>query len=362
MTITSQKSGPEQNQTKNAVIDVDVHESMTSIHDLLPYLPEPYYSRVAIADGWKEPTFPYAYPMINGVAMAEAVIDDGRPAGSDFEKMKRDLLDAHNIEAAILTGSFYPSDMRVQPHFASALASAYNDWQIEHWLSKDDRLRGSVCIALQDPVAAAREIDRIGSHPQVVQIITSVIPYDVIGKPIYHPIYEAAVRNDLVFALHQGNFTETAVGLPPYYIEWHTAIFQNWQSQLISLVAHGVFDQFPELRVALIESGWTWMPSLMWRFDHNFRSVRRDTPWVKKMPSEHIRHNVRVATQPMEYPEDARQVYQMFEMIGSDEFLMFATDYPHWDFDAPTKAIPHTFPKDVRQKILYDNAKAFYRL
>ena len=52
----------------------------------------------------------------------------------------------------------------------------------------------------------------------------------------------------------------------------------------------------------------------------------------------------------------------MFEMIGSDEFLTFATDYPHWDFDSPEKAIPRTFPKDVWQKILYDNAKAFYRL
>ena len=366
MTVTTNQNpqGTDSRGTPSdrAVIDVDVHESMASIHDLLPYLEEPFRSRVAVPDGWKEPSFPYAYPMINGVAMAEAVNDDGRPAGSDLNKMKSVLLDQHNIEVGILTGSFYPSDMQVQPHFSAALASAYNDWQIENWLAKDDRLRGSVCISLQDPVAAAREIDRVGSHPQIVQIITSVIPYDVIGKPSYHPIYEAAVRNDLVFALHQGNATGTAVGLPPYYIEWHTAIFQNWQSQLVSLVAHGVFDLYPELRVALIESGWSWMPSLMWRFDHNFRSVRRDTPWVKKMPSQHILDNVRVATQPMEYPEDPRHVYQMFEMIGSDEFLMFATDYPHWDFDSPEKALPHTFPKEVRQKILYDNAKAFYRL
>ena len=52
----------------------------------------------------------------------------------------------------------------------------------------------------------------------------------------------------------------------------------------------------------------------------------------------------------------------MFVLVGSDLFLMFASDYPHWDFDAPDRAIPLTFPTDVRRKILYDNAADFYRL
>jgi predicted TIM-barrel fold metal-dependent hydrolase len=41
---------------------------------------------------------------------------------------------------------------------------------------------------------------------------------------------------------------------------------------------------------------------------------------------------------------------------------MFATDYPHWDFDAPDRAIPPSFPAEVRRRILYDNAADFYRL
>jgi predicted TIM-barrel fold metal-dependent hydrolase len=47
-------------------------------------------------------------------------------------------------------------------------------------------------------------------------------------------------------------------------------------------------------------------------------------------------------------------------MIGNDEFLMFATDYPHWDFDAPDRAI-----QPLRDTALYDgvasgNARRFY--
>jgi hypothetical protein len=49
--------------------------------------------------------------------------------------------------------------------------------------------------------------------------------------------------------------------------------------------------------------------------------------------------------------------YKMFEMIGSDEFPLFSTDYPHWDFDSAHHVFPSSFPKDLRQKILADNAR-----
>ena len=47
--------------------------------------------------------------------------------------------------------------------------------------------------------------------------------------------------------------------------------------------------------------------------------------------------------------------------MGSDELLMFATDYPHWHFDSPSEALPSGLPQATRRKILYDNARAFYR-
>lgn len=345
----------------SAVVDVDVHEMLRAgVRDLIPYLDEPWRSRIAVPDGWKGLSLPYSWPLIGGVSMADAATPDGTPAGSNYELMREQLLDEYNVEYAILTGLFYPTEMRVQPEFATALAGAYNDWLLENWIEKDARFRGSVCVAAQEPEAAAREIDRIGSHPRVVQVMLPAIPHDVLGRSFYHPVFEAAARNNLAIAFHQGASTATAVGLPPYYIEWHTAISQNWQCQLIGLIAHGVLDKYPDLKVVLLESGWTWVPSLMWRFDHNYRSLRREVPWMKRMPSEYIRENVRVSTQPMEYPEDPKHLYRMFEMIGSDEFLLFSTDYPHWDFDPPDRVFPSTFPKDVRRKVLYDNAAKFY--
>jgi uncharacterized protein len=292
--------------------------------------------------------------------MAEAVTGNGAPAGSNYVMMRDQLLDAYGLEYAVLVSALQPTDMRIQPEFAAAIAAAYNDWLIENWLQKDDRLRGSVTVAAQDPWAAAREIDRVGADPRFVQVILPASTRDVFARAFYAPIFAAAVRNGLALAFHHTNATETAIGLPPYYIEWHTAVSQSWQSQLIGLVCHGVFDEYPDLRVIMVESSWTWVPSTMWRLDHNYRSLRREVPWVKRMPSEYIRDQVRFTTQPMEYPENPEHLYRMFEMIGSDEFLLFSTDYPHWDFDSPHHVFPSSFPKDLRQKILADNARDFY--
>lgn len=363
--MTSQqveRAQADEGAVNTSIIDVDVHEMLkVGVKDLVPYLDEPWRSRITVPDGWKGiASLPYSWPMVGGVAMSEAAVPQGGPAGSSFDLMKEQLLDSYDIEYAVLVSMFHPTDMTVQTEFASALATAYNNWLLENWLEKDSRFRGSVSIAAQEPEDAAREIDRFGAHPQVVQIILPASSRAVFGEPFYHPIFEAAERNNLTVAFHQSYATGTAVGLPHYYIEWHTAISQAWQCQVIGLVCHGVFEKYPNLRVSLLESGWTWLPSLMWRFDYNYASLRREVPWVKRRPSEYIRDHIRLATQPMEYPDDPKHLYQMFEMIGSDEVLLFSTDYPHWDFDSPSRVFPSTFPKDIRRKVLYDNARKWY--
>ncbi len=136
---------------------------------------------------------------------------------------------------------------------------------------------------------------------------------------------------------------------------------QVFQTQVLNLVVEGVFDRFPNLRLALIEGGWTWLPSLMWRIDKDWKGLRREVPWNTQVPSEYIRQRIRLSLQPIDGPSEPRQLLQLIEQMGSDESLMFSTDYPHWHFDTPAEAVPTGLPDTVRRKILYDNARAFYR-
>jgi predicted TIM-barrel fold metal-dependent hydrolase len=63
----------------------------------------------------------------------------------------------------------------------------------------------------------------------------------------------------------------------------------------------------------------------------------------------------------MEEPQNPEHFKRIVENIGEDK-LMFATDYPHWDFDAPDQALPVRLPEEVERKIMAENARAFYKL
>jgi uncharacterized protein len=344
---------------RQPIIDVDVHERLVSHRDLALYLEEPWRHYVTNTS-WQGPRqLPYVQLMSAGVDRADAIPEEGGPAGSSVSLLQKQLLDEWNVEVAILTGLFYPSTLKAQFEFATALATAYNNWQIEHWLDKDQRLRGSIHVAAQDPASAVREIDRLGSHPQMVQILLPIDSTWQWGDPFYHPIFEAANRHGLHVAMHISTAARTAVDIPRYFIEWHTCYPQAFMSQATSVICNGIFDKWPELKLVLLECSFTWVPHLMWRMDTNYRSLRMEVPWMKRMPSEYFHENVRCATQPMEEP-DPKHLLQCVEMIGNDEFLLFATDYPHWDFDSPHRAFPHTFSKELKQKILYGNAKKLY--
>ena len=84
-------------------------------------------------------------------------------------------------------------------------------------------------------------------------------------------------------------------------------------------------------------------------------------PWNIRVPSEYIRERIRLSLQPIDAPPDPNHLLQIIEQMGSDDLLMFSTDYPHWHFDTPEEAVPAGLPDATRRKILYDNARAFYR-
>ena len=89
--------------------------------------------------------------------------------------------------------------------------------------------------------------------------------------------------------------------------------------------------------------------------------MRDEVPHVKRPPSEYIREHFWVSTQPMEEAEEPEHVIDAMKWIGFDRIL-FASDYPHWDFDDPFMALPPSLTEQQRQMIYAGNAKKLYGL
>jgi len=119
-------------------------------------------------------------------------------------------------------------------------------------------------------------------------------------------------------------------------VGWFDAVFEeygsatsSYQAQIASLVMSGAFQEMPDLRVVLLESGWTWLPSLLWRMDREWKGLRREVPWMTDLPSAYARKHFRLTTSPTDAPAGGAYVDELVEQLGSTEILMFGSDYPH---------------------------------
>jgi predicted TIM-barrel fold metal-dependent hydrolase len=111
----------------------------------------------------------------------------------------------------------------------------------------------------------------------------------------------------------------------------------------------------------LTEGGVSWLPPLMWRRDAEYRGLRYEVPWLTKEPSQYLRDHVRITSQPLERPANDKYLLSIFEAMDAEHLLMFSSDYPHWDFDSPTRAFPK-LPKELHRRIFYENARELYKL
>ena len=151
----------------------------------------------------------------------------------------------------------------------------------------------------------------------------------------------------------------TSVGWGSYHIEDYVAQAQAFQTQLTSLIVEGVFARHPKLKMVMLESGFTWLPSYLWRLHKFWRGVRMETPWVDRAPLEIVRSNIRFSLQPVDAPPDPATLNRLFDHMQSDELLLFSTDYPHWQFDGDA-VLPEGISPDLVRKIMIDNPHATY--
>jgi predicted TIM-barrel fold metal-dependent hydrolase len=359
------------------LVDCDVHPIMKGgMGDLKPHLSRASQHRLGIdgrrgltTSGQREAvSIPRNMLYVNpaGVLRDDARAPDGSAPGADPAHTARHLLDANGISRAVLIGGeVLGLGAMPDPDAAAFIASAYNDWLAQNWLAADDRYRGTIVVGAQDPALAAKEIRRSGDNQRFVAVLLPLTNI-LMGQRHYYPIYEAAAELGLPITVHpnsgEGIFRTSpgmAGGTPTYYVEWHTGLSQVFQANVISLVCHGVFERFPELKVVVTEGSLGWVPDVLWRLDKNVKGLRDEVPWVRRLPSEYVFDHVRFTSQPLPEPRRREHLHALCDIVRAERTLLFSSDYPHWDFDSPRHALT-ALPAAIRQRVRVDNAIETY--
>lgn len=153
-------------------VDSDVHP-VPRRGELVDYIPEPWRGRYFLTHSVGEQIFYDAPDYAHAYAMrVDTFPADGEFPGSDPDLAFRQLIMEAGADIAILEPIH--GACRV-PEATAALCSATNTWLADHWLDGHhnwhERWRGSISVAIEEPHAAAREVERWAGHPYMAQIL-----------------------------------------------------------------------------------------------------------------------------------------------------------------------------------------------
>jgi len=340
-------------------IDCDVHPHVPGIASLTRYMSD--YWRDTVAVRGIESFETMAYPARSPLTLRPGVGTGATRADAAADGLARSLLDPEELDLAILNCLYAVQTIR-DDNLALAFARAVNDWVRAEWLDRDPRLRASIVVPQGAPELAVEEIERLAPDQRFVQVMLIAGGEHPLGKRMFWPVHAAAERHGLVIAIHAGSSYHHAVtgsGWPSYYLEDYAAQSAIFHAQLGSLIAEGVFVKFPKLKAVLVESGVTWLPAYLWRLAKFWRGVRNEVPWIDRSPVEIVRDHIRLTAQPFDGPGSAADVQRFMDLLGSEDLLLFASDFPHWQYEG-NAILPDGLSPALRRKIMIDNPRATY--
>jgi predicted TIM-barrel fold metal-dependent hydrolase len=342
-----------------APIDCDVHPEVPGIAALLPYF-DAMWRDIVVRRGIEDMRSP-SYPVNGPLTVRRDWRGAAGQGATDPARLAREALAPFGTGTAILN-CLYGVQLPFSEDMGAAFARAVNDWLAREWLDRDSRLRASIVVPSQSAALAVEEIERLAPDRRFVQVLMLAAGDQPLGKRAYWPIYAAAERHRLPIGVHAGSayrHPPSPVGWPSYHAEDYVDQSAAFQGALTSLIAEGVLARFPGLTVVLLESGWTWLPAHLWRLDKFWRGMRAEVPWVDRPPSHIVRERVRFTLHPVDAPPDPAVLARLLEHVGSDDMLLFSTDYPHWQFEG-RQAVPDGLPPALARRMMVENPRATY--
>jgi len=263
---------------------------------------------------------------------------------------------------------FFPSallflGMHPQREMEVELSTAYNRWIVEHVLPHEPKMKAMLYLPFNTPEAAEAMVRRfLGAKGVVGFLVTSTRNQPVHANEymrLYAMLEEAGTP--IGFHAHHNWHNEYTRQLNRF-ISMHAISFvlsnivhmTNW-------IINGLPERFPKLKVMWIESGLAWVPFLMQRLDNEYLMRVSEAPLLKRLPSDYMR-DMFYTMQPME-TSNLKLLEGTFEAIRAETQLLYASDWPHWDFDVPARVFDLPFLDDrSKRNILGLNAARLFNL
>jgi 2,3-dihydroxybenzoate decarboxylase len=286
----------------------------------------------------------------------------------DIHGQRLELMDKHGIETMIL--SLNAPAVQAIPDVKRAIdiAQRANDALAQECAKRPDRFRAFAALPLQDPDAAARELERCVKELGFVGALVNGFSQVDADTPLYYDLpqyldfWSVVAKLDVPFYLHPRNPLPQDSRIyegHPWLMGPTWAFAQETAVHALRLMGSGLFDKHPGLKIILGHMG-EGLPYMMWRIDHRNGWVKVPPKYpAKRRMFEYFNDNFYITTSGN---FRAQTLIDAMLEIGADRIL-FSTDWPFENIDHAADWFDSaSISEPDRLKIGRSNSKALFRL
>jgi predicted TIM-barrel fold metal-dependent hydrolase len=284
---------------------------------------------------------------------------------TEFDEARLAAMDASGITTAILSHTVPGVQGIVDRPTAVAAARDINDFLAQVIADHGTRYAGFASVPLQDPDAAAAELERavtrlgfVGAMVNGYSNIGNADTGEYLDEPKFLPFWEAVAALDVPVYIHPRPALDQRL-----YDGHRELIGATWgfapetATHALRLVYSGLFDRFPAVTVVLGHLGET-LPAFAWRIQHCFEYNPSDKR-VERRLQDYLADNFFVTTSG-NFSDQA--LIAAILTIGADRIL-FAVDYPYEMMEPAARWIERApISETDRRKIASGNARRLFNV
>ena len=290
--------------------------------------------------------------------------DDPETSGHRFVQIVRRAMNTMGVDYQVI----FPTAMLLlgtSPVDGAELylSRAYNRWLRDVILPQDKRILGLVYLPFNSPEDCEKLVNDFSDVPGIVGFTVTSVRNAPVHSPSYMRLYAMIEETGKPLVFHAGpNWNDASFQMLNRFISMHALSFVHYNLiHMTNWIVNAIPERFPKLKTLWVEGGLAWIPYLMQRLDHEFLMRQNEAPGLKKLPSDYMKE-MYFSSQPMEQCHPNALKVTM-DMMNAETQLLFASDWPHWDFNPPHTVTTLPFLSDkAKRNILGLNAAKLFGL
>jgi len=362
----------EARQDNYFIVDVDAHVTETAFwSDVVDRMESDVYKQMARAfkergnaPGLMNSTPGMLYQDVFGRIPHQQRLGEAVPGGHTHAQVTlvQRAMDSMGIDYMVV----FPTPMLVlgmhpQVEMEVVIGNAFNKWLTEEVLPQDPRIKAMLYLPFNHPEASVKAVEMYADNPSVIGFSVTSTRFRAVNHDSYMPLYSAIQATGKPLAFHSGfHWGDQSMQQCNKFISMHAISFVYYNIiHMTNWIMNGLPERFPKLKVVWIESGLAWVPFLMQRLDSEYMMRSSEAPLLKRKPSEYMQEMF-YSSQPLER-SNIELTEATFKAMKAETQLLFASDWPHWDFDLPNSitTLPFLDEKAKRNILGFNSARLF---